>query len=116
MTGNAEKPKELLADQELIGFTRHSSGGEQVLRRASSAKVTFEDFAYEENSFEYKVRNDAGGRPEIIVEQVEGTGDVFPGRAALVISMKDGTSSEEAEQLVDQMRKYISEPSLEKKT
>ncbi len=32
-------PKELLSKQELIGFERATDGG-QVLRRASSAKVT----------------------------------------------------------------------------
>ena len=32
-------PKELLSKQELIGFKR-ATDGEQVLRRASSAKVT----------------------------------------------------------------------------
>ena len=37
-----KKPKELLSDLELIGFARRSSGGDQVARRASSAKVTVE--------------------------------------------------------------------------
>jgi hypothetical protein len=38
MTG--KKPKDLLSDYELIGFTRRLGSGEQVVRRASSAKVT----------------------------------------------------------------------------
>jgi hypothetical protein len=38
MTG--KKPKDLLSDYELIGFTRRLGKGDQVVRRASSAKVT----------------------------------------------------------------------------
>ena len=38
MTGR--QPKQLLSDQVLIGFTQLLRGGGQVVRRASSAKVT----------------------------------------------------------------------------
>lgn len=39
MPRKEQKPRELLADQELIGFTRRSGGDGQVVQRASSAKV-----------------------------------------------------------------------------
>ena len=39
MPRNEPKPKELLANQELIGFTKRSGGGGQLVERASSAKV-----------------------------------------------------------------------------
>ena len=38
MTG--KKPKDLLSEYELIGFTRRLGSRDQVVRRASSAKVT----------------------------------------------------------------------------
>ena len=38
MTGR--QPKQLLSDHVLIGFTQPLRGGGQVVRRASSAKVT----------------------------------------------------------------------------
>ena len=42
MTNKAKTPKALLADQELIGFARAACSGDQIARRASSAKVTVE--------------------------------------------------------------------------
>jgi hypothetical protein len=41
MTGG--KPKQLLTDHELMGFTQRLGDGSQVVRRASSAKVTKPD-------------------------------------------------------------------------
>lgn len=35
-----KSPKELLSGDDLIGFKRPANGGDQVPRRASSAKVT----------------------------------------------------------------------------
>ena len=39
MPENQDSPKELLADQELLGFAPHFSGDGQRVQRASSAKV-----------------------------------------------------------------------------
>jgi len=39
MPENKRKPKDVLADQELIGFARRDGGEDQALQRASSAKV-----------------------------------------------------------------------------
>jgi hypothetical protein len=41
MTGK-KTPKELLADEDMLGFVRSQRSGGQVLRRATSAKVTVE--------------------------------------------------------------------------
>ena len=40
MTKAANTPKALLRDRDLIGFKRPTNGGDQIPRRASSAKVT----------------------------------------------------------------------------
>ena len=39
MPENQPKPKDLLSNEELIGFTRRKGSNDQVVRRASSAKV-----------------------------------------------------------------------------
>jgi hypothetical protein len=39
MPKKERKPKELLADQELIGFARRSDSDDQAVQRAGSAKV-----------------------------------------------------------------------------
>ena len=40
MTNRIMTPKALLRGQDLIGFVRNSDDGDQIPRRASSAKVT----------------------------------------------------------------------------
>jgi hypothetical protein len=40
MPKTERKPKDLLAEHELIGFARRRDGDGQVIQRASSAKVT----------------------------------------------------------------------------
>jgi hypothetical protein len=39
MSKTERKPKDLLADRELIGFARRHHSDDQVIQRASSAKV-----------------------------------------------------------------------------
>jgi hypothetical protein len=40
MTNRITNPKALLRGQDLIGFARNTGNGDQIPRRASSAKVT----------------------------------------------------------------------------